>query len=73
MIENNNDASIQLNTSSNRTSGTGQKCPVNIFIILNHLSIQNLSFFFSKNYHQNGQLVNVFQAVVPVKQVLFVK
>ncbi len=37
MIEN-NDTSIQLNTSSNRTSTTGQKLPVNIF--LNDLFLQ---------------------------------
>lgn len=33
-IENNNDSSVQLNTSSNRTSGTGQKFPVIILLRL---------------------------------------
>jgi len=69
IIENNDDTSIQLNTSSNRTSTTGQKLQVNQFFFKYLLIVR----FFSKNYHQNGQLENVFQVLVPVKQVQFVK
>ncbi len=72
IIENTNDASIQLNTSSNRTSTTGQKLPVNIFFFFAIIILSKLARF-SKNYHQNGQLVNAFPALVLVKQVRFVK
>ncbi len=68
MIETNNDASTQLN----RTSSTGHKFPVNILLF-------NLYFYifiqlcFSKDYHQNGLLVNEYQQLELVKPVLFVK
>jgi len=69
MIETNSDASTQLNTSSNRTSSTGQKFQVNILL----LNLYFFQLFFSKNYHQNGLLVNEYQQLELVKPVLFVK
>lgn len=73
-IENNDDVSIQLNNSSNRTSTTGQKLPVSILSsFFKKYFLYILFSFSSKNCQQNGHLENVFQVLVLVKQVQFVK
>lgn len=48
VIENNDDTSIQLNTSSNRTSTTGQKLPVNIIFFCRSTEIYLLLLFVAK-------------------------
>ena len=66
----NHDNSIQLNISSSRTSTNGQKFPVKYSI---ELDSDCSCFLFSKNYHRNGRLVNVFRVLLQEKPAPFGK